>query len=366
MRSGVSRCVLSLWASSVFAAALFALTSCEKKQDGPAAGASQQISWKMASAFSGTLPIVGDSGPYFSEKLRRITKGRIDIKFYDPGKLVPAFEVFDAVSQGSIDSGWTTAAYWQGKIPAAAFFTAVPFGPDTNEYLGWVYEGGGWTLWKELYAPHNVMPIPCQLTPPEASGWFKTPITSLDQFRGMKIRYGGMAGMIMQKLGASVQLLAPGDIYPALERGVIDALEFANPSLDEQLGFQRIAKHYYFPGWHQPSSMGEFIVNLDRWKSLDPADQELIETVCQAVIVRDVEIGDFQQIAALQRIKDQGVTVHTWPDETLRTFKQAWDEVLAEQSAKDPDFKRVYESYKAYRAQASAWTKLSRVPASLQ
>jgi TRAP-type mannitol/chloroaromatic compound transport system substrate-binding protein len=296
----------------------------------------------------------------------RLTRGRINSRFFDPGKLVPALEVFDAVSKGSVDAGWTTAGYWIGKIPAAAFFTAVPYGPDTSEYLSWIFEGGGWQLWRELYAPHNVMPIPCQITPPEASGWFRQPITRLEQFKGMKIRFFGIGGQAIQKLGASVQLLAGGDIFPALERGILDATEFANPSLDEKLGFSKIAKHYYFPGWHQQASVGEFIVNMDRWKSLDGADQDLLITVCRDVIVRDISVGEVQQPPALERIRQDGVQVHQWPKEFLLAFKRASDEAIADSAASDPQFRRVYESYAAFRAKYAEWAKISRVPISLE
>jgi TRAP-type mannitol/chloroaromatic compound transport system substrate-binding protein len=363
-----------MWGGRAHLAALavvvlvLAITGCErqKKQVEQAPEQGAQVNWKMASSFSATLPIIGTSGPYFSEKVERLTRGRMNIKFFDPGKLVPALEVFDAVSKGSVDAGWSTAGYWIGKIPAAAFFTAVPFGPDTSEYLSWIYHGGGLELWRELYAPHNLYPIPCQAIPPEASGWFRAPISRLDQFKGMKIRFFGLGGQAMQKVGASVQLLAGGDIYPALERGVLDATEFSMPSLDEQLGFSKIAKHYYFPGWHQQSSVAEFIVNVDRWKSLDPADQELLETICRDVILRDITLGEFQQTAALKRIKQDGVSVHFWSQEILTGFKRAWDEVIAENTAKDPDFKRVYESYKAFRDEYAEWAKISRVPLDIQ
>ena len=348
---------------AILLAGVLAVAGCQKEQardGGQATGA--QIDWKMASAFPSSLPIVGDSGPYFSEKVGRLSRGRISIKFYDPGKLVPALEVFDAVAQGSVDAGWTTAGYWIGKIPAATFFTAVPYGPDTSEYLSWVFEGGGWELWQELYAPHNVMPVPCQITPPEASGWFREPINRLDQFKGLKIRFFGVGGQAIQKLGASVQLLAAADIFPALERGVLDATEFANPSLDERLGFSKIAKHYYFPGWHQQASVGELIINLDRWKALDAIDQEFLVTVCRDVIVRDIAVGEIQQPPALERIKKDGVQVHSWPKEFLDAFRKASQEAIDENAAKDPQFKRVYESYKAFRAAYAPWAKISRVP----
>jgi len=338
------------------------LSGCEKK-DGTSSGSGKSVNWKMASTFAGTLPILGTGGVYFSEKLTEITDGRVNVKFFDPGKLVPALEVFDSTSKGAIDAAWSAAGYWTGKIPAAAFFGAIPFGPDTTEYLSWVYHGGGWDLWKELYGRSNIVPIPCGIIPPEASGWFRQPITSPDQFKGMKIRFYGIGGEAMKKLGASVQLLAAGDIFPALERGVIDATEFSMPSIDQKLGFFQIAKHYYFPGWHQQSSLLELLVNTERWNELSKGDKALMETVCRDTIVRNVTLGEHQQGEALANFKSKGVKIHYWSDEFLNTFKKAFDEVVVEKSAQDPDFKRVYDSYTSYREQYKDWAKLSRLPA---
>jgi TRAP-type mannitol/chloroaromatic compound transport system substrate-binding protein len=180
------------------------------------------------------------------------------------------------------------------------------------------------------------------------------------------MRFLGLGALTMQKLGVSTQLLPPADVYPALERGVIDATELSMPAVDLKLGFHEIAKHYYFPGWHQPSSMGEFIVNLDRWKALDAADQQFLITACRDVIVRDVALGDYQQIAALRRIQQSGVTLHIWPDEFLIAFKRGWEEVIVENAAKDPDFRKVYASYKAFRDDFAEWDQRSRVPVHLK
>ena len=343
-------------------AASLLMSGCEKK-DGSTSAEEKAINWKMASTFTGTLPILGDGGVYFSDTLKTITGGRINIKFFDPGKLVPALEVFDATSSGSIDAAWSAAGYWIGKVPSAVFFAALPFGPDTSEYLAWIYHGGGWDLWKEIYGKSNIMPIPCGIIPPEAAGWFRQPITSLDQFKGMKIRFYGIGGQAMQKLGASVQLLAGGDIFPALERGVLDATEFSMPSIDRKLGFYQIAKHYYFPGWHQQASLLEFLVNKEKWDSISSRDQALINVACRDTVVRNVTLGEHQQGEALADFKSKGVQIHYWSDEMLAGFKKAYDEVVVEMAAKDADFARVNESYSAYRKGYQEWAKLSRLPA---
>ena len=338
------------------------LSGCQKAEEGGMAKKAETIDWKMASSFAATIPLIGTSGPYYSEKLAEASGGRLNIKFFDPGKLVPGLEVFDSVSKGAIDAGWSSSGYWIGKIPAVPMFAAVPFGPDTAEYLAWIFQGGGLDLWRELYAKHNLWVTPCVIIPPEASGWFRKPITSLDQLKGMKIRFFGLGGKVIQKLGASVQLLAGGDIYPALERGVLDATEFSMPSIDEKLGFQQIAKHYYFPGWHQQASLVELMINMDRWKSLNKQDQTLIELTCKDTIIRGMTLGEVQQGPALERIKADGVTIHTWPPEILRALKKTTDEVMEEEANKDPDFRRVYDSYKKFRASYAEWAKLSRIP----
>jgi TRAP-type mannitol/chloroaromatic compound transport system substrate-binding protein len=341
------------------------LASCGQKESGGEAAPAQgkAIHWKMASSFPATMPIDGEFGPLFSEKLLLVSGGRLDIKFFDPGKLVPALEVFDAVSKGAADAGWTASGYWIGKMPASALFTAVPFGPENPEYLAWIFHGGGLELWRELYAKHNVWVTPCVVVPPEASGWFRAPITSLDQVRGVKIRFFGLGGKVMHRLGASVQLLAGGDIYPALERGVIDATEFAVPSIDEKLGFPRVAKHYYFPGWHQPSTVLELIINGDRWRELTPADQALVELTCKETLLLGLTRGEVDQGPALARIKAEGVEVHSWSPQILAALRKATEEVMAEEAKNDADFARVYESYTKFRAEYREWSKLSRLPA---
>jgi TRAP-type mannitol/chloroaromatic compound transport system substrate-binding protein len=350
---------IAIWPAAILMLGL-SLSACTK-EDGAAKVAGKEIHWKMASSFAATSPINGSYGPLFSNKLLLVSGGRLDLRFYDPGKLVPALEVFDSVSKGAVDAGWTASGYWIGKMPAAAWFTAVPFGPDLPEYLAWVLYGGGLEMWRELYAKHNVWVTPCVTIPPEASGWFRNQIDTLDQLKGLKIRFFGLGGKVMQKLGASVQLLAGGDIYPALERGVIDATEYSVPSIDLALGFHKVAKHYYFPGWHQPSTILELIINLERWKELSPGDQALIELTCKDTLMRGMTLAEMEQGPALAAIKKEGVQVHTWSPQILLAIRKVTNEVFEEEAKNDADFARVYESYKTFRANYKEWAALSRV-----
>jgi TRAP-type mannitol/chloroaromatic compound transport system substrate-binding protein len=334
----------------------------EAPEPGKASAPAVSHTWKLGSMFPGTLPIRGEDAVRFADEVTRATQGRVTIKFFDPGKLVPALEVFDAVSKGSVDAGWSSAGNWVGKIPAAALFTAVPFGPDVGEYLGWLFEGGGLEIWRELYARQNLHVEPCSLIPPEASGWFREEIRDVKQFQGKKLRYYGLGGKVIQKLGASVQLLAAGDIYPALERGVLDGLEFSVPVMDQRMGFSRVAKHYYFPGWHQPTSFGELIVNLERWNEISPDDQLIIGMACRASMIHNLAKGEAMESPVMAQFEQEGVSLHYWDRAILEEFKRRTDEVMAEESAKDADFARAWESLRSYRARNADWSRLSRLP----
>lgn len=321
----------------------------------------KKIRWKMASSFAASLPILGSSGTYFTKRLDQATNGRMRIKFFDPGKLVPGLEVFEAVGTGGVQAGYTAAGFWIGKIAAAAIFGAVPFGPDTNEYLAWIFEGGGLQLWRNLYAKHNLVPFPCGILPPEASGWFRTPIKSAAQLKGLKMRFYGLGGKAMQKLGMSIQLLAPGDIFTALDRGVLDATEFSMPAIDEKLGFYQIAKHYYFPGWHQQASLLELLINKKRWDSLTKTDQTLIEMTCRDTIVKSITEGETLQGPALERMKAKGVEIHEWSPAMLAKFQQASKAVIQAEVQNDADFARVWDSLSTFRQNYKEWKRLSRI-----
>ena len=277
--------------------------------------AQQKVRWKMPSAFTSSLDVVGESGPIFSENLRKMSGGALDIKFFEPGALVPAFEIFNAVSKGSAEAGWTTPGFHVNTIPSAPWFTTVPFGPQAGEYLAWLKYGGGHKLKDEIYARHGVRGISCIMITPEASGWFRKEIKTLDDLKGLKMRFFGLGARVMQKLGVQTQLLPPGDIFPALERGLIDATELAFPSIDIKQGFHQVAKHYYFPGWHQQSSVGEFLVNLKKWQELSEEHRRMIEVACDANITWSFVTSEARQFGAMREMVDKhGVKIHFWSD----------------------------------------------------
>ncbi len=320
-----------------------------------AASLGAPVRWKLAGSFPASLVLLGTLGIRFAGQIDTVSGGNVQFKYFEPGALVPTLEIFDAVSTGAVDAGWSGSGFWAGKVPALQFFTTVPFGPEAGEYLAWMEFGGGRQLFEEIYAPHNIHPIHCGLISPEGSGWFRTEIKSLDNLRGLKLRFFGLGGKVVEKLGVSAQLLAPGDIFPALELGTIDAAEFSMPAIDLDLGFHQIAKHYYFPGWHQPASLLELIINKERWESLSARQKALIEMACGDSIRWGLTEGEAIQFGALKELQSLGVTLHRWSPEILAALESAWQEVVAEEAAKDADFKRVWESLSAFREDYKVW-----------
>jgi len=319
--------------------------------------AAEKVTMKVASAFPLSLALLGDSAVTLTEKIKRVSGGSIEMKMFEPGALVPALEAIQSVSKGSVDAAWSTAGYLAGTDMAFNFFTAVPFGPDAPEYLAWMYEGGGLELADEMFAEHNVKFVPCLVLSPEASGWFRKEITSLDDLKGMKIRFFGLGARVLDKLGAATQLLAGGDIFQALQLGTIDATEFSNPVIDEGFGFYQVSKYYYFPGWHQPSSISGLFVNLDLWKGMSDQHQAMIELACGDMVRHVLARSESEQAPAMQRMRDQhDVKIKYWPQEFLDAYEKAWQEVVAEESERNANFKKIYASYSKFREDFKLWS----------
>jgi TRAP-type mannitol/chloroaromatic compound transport system substrate-binding protein len=319
----------------------------------------ERVKLRVQSGFNQNVPVLGETIRHVAELVD--TGGRDDLRLrvYDANKLVPTLEIFDAVASGKIDAGYAWPGYWMGKLPATTVFAAVPFGPEAGEYLAWIHEGGGLELWRELYAPHGVVPIPCGVVPPEASGWFRKPIESEQDLQGLKIRYAGLGGKVLERMGASITMLASTDIFPSLERGVIDATEFSIPTVDRALGFYKVAKHYYFPGWHQPSSMAELLVNRESWDGLAPEQQRYLENACMAGTTWALSRGLATQGEALEFFKSQGVVVHRWPEPLLERFREVAAQVMEEASASDPAFREAWQSLQAFRKSNAEWQALA-------
>ncbi len=322
---------------------------------------------KLTCFYGTNVTILGDNVRYFAERVGLASAGNIKFKLFDPGKLVGPMEILDAVSSGKIESGYATPGFWMGMMPAAPLFSAVPFGPDTSEYLAWFIAGNGMKLYQEMYdrSGFNVKVIIISIIPPESSGWFSKKIESTEDLRGLKMRFFGLGGRVMQKLGVSVNILPGGEIFPALEKKVIDATEFSMPAIDENLGFHKLAKYNYFPGWHQQSTAFELLINKDVWNSLSSTQQIIIEMACRDTIVYSIATGEASQAAVLKRNEEKhGVENLVWQTEMMKVYEEKWLEVVDEQSAADPFFKEVWDDYSAFRKNYATWGAKAYLPRS--
>ncbi|WP_308916991.1 TRAP transporter substrate-binding protein [Jannaschia sp. LMIT008] len=320
-------------------------------------GAQAQEVFEMTSGFARNLPILGTAAVDFTDKINAISEG-VEFEHFDPGELVPTLEALDAVSNGSVDAAYTTSGYWQGKLPAASLFAAVPFGPEVGEMLAWMLYDDGAELFQRMYddGGYNVVVMPCGVTAPETSGWFKEEIESVEDLEGLNMRFFGLGAEVMQRLGVSTSLLAGGDIFPALERGAIDATEFSMPVVDARLGFYNIAKFNYFPGWHQPATIYELLINRDRWEDLDERNQEQIRIACLANLTTNYAEGEAINYAAMQdNVENQGVTIKQWPPEILEAMEAAWTDVAEELAAEDAFFDEVWTDLQEFRANYKTW-----------
>ena len=331
----------------------------------PVAQAADKLLLKTPIAFATALPGLGSPIPRVAEQLAVMSGGTLKMKVYEPDKLVPPFEILDSVSSGKINSGYTTAGYWAGKIPASPLFSAVPFGPEAGEYMAWIYYGNGLTLYQEMYdqAGYNVHVVPCAIIAPETSGWFAKEINSVDDLDGLKMRFFGLGGKVMQKLGVATSLLPGGEIFPALEKGAIDATEFSMPAIDARLGFHKLVKFNYFPGWHQQATLFELLINKDVWNKASDQHKAIIENACKASMADSFAEGEaVQHDALIQNVEKHGVSIKQWSDEMLSTFRATWEEVAVEEASKDPFFKKVYDDMKAFRENYAIWKTNAFLP----
>lgn len=324
--------------------------------------AQEKIRWKVQAVFGTHLPALGDPIMQVAEQIEKATGGDIRFKIYEPGKLVPPFGITEAIKNKQIDAGYTWLGYDQGKIPAAALFAAVPFGMEPWEYATWWYEGEGQQLAEELYGKHGVHPVLCSVIGPETAGWFTKEIKSLDDFKGLKIRFAGIGGKVLQKAGASVTVLPGGEIFPALEKGAIDASEFSMPAIDSMMGFDKIAKNNYFPGWHQTFTASHLVVNKDVWDSLEASTQSTINMACTAGTFRALTRGESLQGDVMAGFEEKGVTARSLSPELLKSLNTLSTEVMTEIAESDPDFKRIYASQQAFMENYKLWKQKAYLP----
>jgi TRAP-type mannitol/chloroaromatic compound transport system substrate-binding protein len=323
----------------------------------------KSFSWKMTSAYGRGAPFYMDgpgSATDFAKRVEAMSGGRVKIQVFGAGELVPAFEGFDAVRSGTVEMNSANAYFWAGKTFAAQYFTAVPFGLNFQGINAWLYEGGGLALWREVYAPFGLIPLPAGNTGVQMTGWFRKPINGLDDFKGLKMRIPGLAGKVYAKLGVDPKVLPGGEIFPALERGGIDAAEFVGPFQDRKLGLHKAAKYYYTTGWHETATVSEIVVNKKAWDSLPPDLQAIIENAAAACqVVSEAWCQKTNAEAMEDLVKNHGVIAQPLPDPVVVRLREATKEVLDEAVAKDPLVKKVHESYMSFKAIYDKWAGMS-------
>ena len=348
----------------VMVAAALVLSACNKDCE-PQAGATgaepaKTFKWKLVTSWPKNFPGLGTAPERFAEQVEQLSGGRLTIKVYGAGELVPALQVFDAVSQGTAEMGHSGAYYWKGKASAAQFFTSVPFGLTAQEMNGWIQYGGGQALWEEVYAPFNLLPLPGGNTGVQMGGWFNKEINSVDDLKGLKMRIPGLGGEVLARAGGTPVTLPGGEIFTSLQTGTIDATEWVGPYNDLAFGLYKVAEHYYYPGWHEPGSMMEFTINKGAFAEL-PADLQAIVRITAKAINEDMlaEYTTRNQAALIELKEKHGVDVREFPADVLDKLQKLSDEVVAEVAGADPLSQKVYDSYKAYRDQVKAYHAVS-------
>ena len=313
---------------------------------------------KMVTTWPKRFPGLGTSAERMAERCAAMSGGKLTIKVYAAGELVPAFESFDAVSSGTADISHSAAYYWQGKHKAFNFFTTVPYGLNGVEHAAWIYSGGGQALWDELCAGFNIKPFLRGSTGVQMGGWFRKEINSLDDMKGLKMRMPGLGGEVLRRIGAAAVNLPGGEIFPALQAGTIDATEWVGPWNDLAFGFYKVAKYYYWPGFHEPGTTGEVLFNKNTWESLSSEEKAMMEALIQSEAWW--EYADFtkENSGSLDTLLNKhGVQLRKFPDDVLTELGKYSGEVVAEVAAEDPMTKKIYDHYIDFRKKAIGWTK---------
>jgi len=330
----------------------------------PAYSKDKPVLLKMPIYYGSHLPGLGTPAKYVADNAQLLSGGTVKVKLYEPKKLIAPGEILDAVSSGKVQAGYATPGNWGGKMPAARLFSAVPFGPEAPEYMAWFMYGNGAKLHQELYdgAGYNVKTQICGVIAPETSGWFKNEINSPEDLKGLKMRFFGLGAEVMEKLGVSTVGLPGGEIFPALEKGAIDATEFSMPAIDKRIGLSKIMKFNYYPGWHQQATAMELIINKDVWSGMSDSQQAVITQLCRAATLDSLANGEAIQAPVMRENIENGVSNLYWSDEMLSTFEAKWDEVVEEQKAGDENFAKIWADLSAFRADYSLWEKNAFLP----
>ncbi|MDP9314783.1 MAG: TRAP transporter substrate-binding protein [Chloroflexota bacterium] len=317
------------------------------------------VNWRLASSFPSSLETIYGGATKLSERVAAMTGNRFNIRVHAGGELFPALQVLDNVQNGTVECGHTVGYYYIGKDPTFAFGSALPFGLNAQQQNAWLYQGGGLERLREFYKTYNVIPFPGGNTGAQMGGWFKREVNSLADLQGLKMRIGGTGGPVMTKLGVSTQQIPGGEIYQALETGVIDATEWVGPYDDEKLGFNRVAQFYYYPGWWEPGPTVEFQINLDAWNALPPLYQEILRTATYEVNLNMLSQYEVLNREALTRLVSAGTQLRAYSPEILQAAERAANELFEEYSGKYPAFKEIFAEWSAFRQSVYAYNKIN-------
>jgi len=361
--------ILGLLSALVFVSGLLVMNKAEHSELGNGhsektlnSGAEDQVTyeWSLVTTWPKNFPGLGSAAENFAHYVKEMSAGRLQVKVHGANELVPALGVFDAVSSGSVQAGHGAAYYWKGKIPASPFFTSVPFGLNAQEMNGWLHYGGGLELWREIYEPFNLRPYAGGNTGVQMAGWFNREINSIEDLKGLKMRIPGLGGEVFTRAGGTAVNIPGGELYTAMQTGVIDATEWVGPYNDLAFGFQQVAKYYYYPGWHEPGPTLEFIINIDAYKALPKDLQSIVEIAVKAAN-QDMldEYTGRNNSALIELVNTHGVQVRKLPDDVLATLKKYSEEIYQETAANDATFAKVYAAYKAFGEQAVDYHKIS-------
>lgn len=327
---------------------------------GEAAQAEQRYEWKLVTTWPKNFPGLGEAPERFADLVEEMSRGRMSIRVYGAGEIVPALEVFDAVSAGTSEIGHSAAYYWKGKAPEAQFFGAVPFGLNAEEMESWISFGGGQELWEEVYAPFNILPMLGGNTGVQMGGWFNKEINNLQDFQGLTMRIPGLGGEVIQRIGGVPVNLAAGDIYTSLQTGVIDATEFVGPLNDLALGFYDVADYYYFPGWHEAGSLQEFLFNKEMFEALPQDLQVIIRTAASSVSASMADQFRVQNSNALVTLLDEhGVELRQFPADLTAELYNVSQDIIDELGQSSEIGQRILASYRAFEAQIKDYQDIS-------
>lgn len=318
-----------------------------------------RVRWRMASSFPKTLDTLYGSAERIAARLSRLTAGKFEIRVFAAGEIVPALQVLDAVQNGTVECGQTPGYYYVGKNPAFAFDTALPFGLNARQQNAWMYYGGGLQLMRDLYRQYNIINFPCGNTGTQMAGWYRKEIRSVQDLNGLKFRIGGLGGQVLARLGVIPQQIAGPDVYPALEKGTIDAAEWVGPYDDEKLGFHKVARYYYYPGWWEGSAQASVCVNLKEWQALPRQYQEALEVACAEANSHVLARYDAGNTAALRRLAAAGAQLRAFPRPVLEACYKAAHELYQELAASNADFRKIYASWSKFRDDQYLWFRVA-------